>query len=97
MERVPFEYILLAVALWVALVFGWFLAWGYFRNRPAELSGKDKLIGFFLAGPFFGPLHSRLSAKGYVLSARERTGLLIIGAVVIVIIVGALIDGYTRT
>jgi len=97
MERMPYGYIVLAVVLWLALVTAWFWAWGYFRDRRAALSGKDKFLGFLLAGPLFGPLHSRLSAKGYILTPREKIGLLAIGSVVLIIIVGALIDGYSRT
>jgi hypothetical protein len=83
--------------LGLAAVAAWFAAFRYFRGRPPELSARDKAIGFMLAGPFFGMLHSSLSSRGYRLTRRETMGLLFIVGVVLTIIIGAIVNAYAGT
>lgn len=90
-------YVALALAWGLAAVGAWVAGFRYFRDRPTQLSAKDKAIGFMLAGPFFGPLHSSLSARGYRLTRREKAGLLFIFGVIAVIIIGAIVNGYAGT
>ena len=97
MERMPFTYVALAVLLWLGALVAWFTAFRHFRGRSGELSTKDKLIGFMLAGPFFGALHSSLGPRGYQLTKREAIGLLAIGAIVLAIIIGSLVHTYAGT
>jgi len=93
----PFAYVAVAVVLWLAVLAGWFMAFRYFRGRTGDLSAKDKFIGFMLAGPFFSALHSSLAPRGYRFSTREAAGLLAIGAIVLAIIVGSLVQAYAGT
>ena len=93
----PFAYVAVAVVLWLAALAAWFMAFRYFRGRTGNLCTKDKLVGFMLAGPFFPALHSSLGPRGYQLSTRETVGLLAIGAVVLAIIVGSLVQAYAGT
>jgi hypothetical protein len=97
MDIARFGYLALALLLGLAAIGAWVAGFNYFRNRPAQLSAKDKLIGFMLAGPFFGALHSSLSARGYTLTQREKLGLLLIFGVAAVIIIGAIVSGNART
>lgn len=97
MDRLPFAYVAIAVVLGIAVLAGWLAAFRYLRQRPPELSSKDKMLGFMLAGPFFGLLHSSLSSRGYQLTRRETLGLLFVAAVVLTIIVGAIVHGYAGT
>ena len=97
MERMPFAYVAIAVVIWLAAVAAWFAAFRHFRERPTQLSTKDKILGFMLAGPFFGSLHSSLSPRGYRLTKRETVGLLFIITVVVTIILGSLIHAYSAT
>ena len=92
-----YAYLALALLMGGIVVAAWVAGLNYFRHRPAQLSAKEKLIGFMLAGPFFGAIHSSLSARGYKLTRREKWGLLFVGGVVFIIITGALISGNTRT
>jgi hypothetical protein len=93
----PFAYVAVAVVLWLGALVAWFMAFRYFRGRSNDLSAKDKVIGFMLAGPFFPALHSSLGPRGYRFSTREAIGLLVIGAVVLAIIVGSLVHAYAGT
>ena len=97
MDRMPFAYVAIAVVLWLVATVAWFLAFRYFRGRSGELSAKDKFIGFMLAGPFFSALHSSLGPRNYRLTKREALGLLIVGAIVLTIIVGSLVQAYAGT
>lgn len=98
MERAPFGYLVLAIFFGLVAILIWVAAFRYFRERPADLSPKDKAIGFFFfGGPFFGLLHSSLSARGYKLTRREVIGLVSIFAIVAFIIIGSIIHGYFGT
>jgi hypothetical protein len=97
MDMAPYAYQALALSLALIAIGAWVAGFRYFRNRPAQLSPKDKLIGFMLAGPFFGPIHSSLNARGYTLTRREKLGLLLIFGVVAVIIIGSIVNGNART
>ena len=97
MDRMPFAYVALAVVLWLGALVTWFTAFRYFRGRSGELSTKDKVLGFMLAGPFFGVLHSSLAPRGYQLTNREAAGLLGVGAIVLAIVIGSLVHAYAGT
>ena len=94
MEQTSFPYLLVVVVLAGVALFAWFIGIRYFRGRPSELTVKEKAFGFLLAGPFFGPVHSSLSARGYKLSNREKLGLALILAMMLIATVGSLIFGY---
>jgi hypothetical protein len=94
MEQTPFPYVLVLVLLAGAALVAWVIGIRYFRGRPSELTAKEKAFGFLLAGPFFGPLHSSLSARGYKLSTREKLGLAVIAAMMLIAIIGSLVFGY---
>jgi hypothetical protein len=91
---VPFIYLVIAVILWIAALAGWFAAFRYFRGRSGDLSPKDKVVGFMLAGPFFPSLHSSLAPRGYRLTTREVVGLSTVCAVVLAIVIGSLMTAY---
>jgi len=97
MDRWPYAYLALILVFGVAVIAAWVAGFNYLRRRPAQLSAKDKILGFMLAGPFFGALHSSLSARGYTLTRREKVGLLLIFGIAAVIIIGAIISGHART
>ena len=90
----PFGYIVIAVIVWLTVLAAWFAAFRYFRRRHEELSAKDRVIGFMLAGPFFPALHSSLGPRGYRLTKRETVGLAAISAIVIAIVIGSLVKTY---
>jgi hypothetical protein len=94
MDAATMPYLLVVVILAGIAVVAWFIGLRYFSQRPAELSPKERAFGFLLAGPFFGPLHSSLSARGYKLSVREKSGLAFVIAIVLVAIIGSLVFGY---
>jgi hypothetical protein len=93
-DRMPFPYLALGLLLGALAIGAWIAAFRYFRGRPAELSIKDKAIGFMVMGPFFFLLHPGLSARGYKLTHRETVGLVVISAVMLTIVVGSLIHAY---
>jgi hypothetical protein len=97
MERMPFIYVALALGVGFLALCAWIAAYFYYRNRPSELSTKDKVLGFMLGGPFFSALHASLSARGYKLTLFEKVGLVVVVAVVVVLAIGGVIHGYVRT
>jgi hypothetical protein len=94
MEQTPFPYVLVVVLLAGAALVAWVIGIRYFRDRPSVLTAKEKAVGFMLAGPFFGPLHSSLSARGYKLSTREKIGLGLILAMMLIAIIGSVVFGH---
>lgn len=97
MERLPFAYVALALVFGLLVLGMWLAAYLSLRKPPSDLTTMDKAIGFMLLGPAFGPLHAKLSARGYRLTVREKAGLVFVLGVVAVIVIGSVINGYLLT
>src|SRR3970040_1280803 len=75
MERLPITYAALALAFGL-LAFGlWTAVARLLRKPPPDLTSMERAIGYLMLGRFFGPLHTRLHARGERLTPLKGLGL----------------------
>ena len=94
MERLPVTYAALALAFGL-LAFGlWTAVARLLRKPPSDLTSMERAIGYLMLGRFFGPLHTRLHARGERLTPLKGLGLAL--TIVIAVAAGIALFVYSR-